>query len=38
MKTAIVMGRLGIEPDEARRRLDEADGVIGRVVGDLSGR
>ncbi|MGH7476030.1 MAG: N-acetylmuramic acid 6-phosphate etherase [Longimicrobiales bacterium] len=36
VKTAIVMGRLGVERDEAKRRLDEAGGLIARVVGDLS--
>jgi N-acetylmuramic acid 6-phosphate etherase len=35
VKTAIVMGRLGIGVAEARRRLDEAGGVISRVVGEL---
>ncbi|MDX1492482.1 MAG: N-acetylmuramic acid 6-phosphate etherase [Longimicrobiales bacterium] len=33
VKTALVMGRLGVEADEARRRLEEAGGVISRVVG-----
>ena len=36
VKTALVMGRLDIDAEEARRRLDEAHGVIARVVGDLS--
>lgn len=36
VKTALVMGRLGVEAAEARRRLDEAGGVVGRVLGDLS--
>ena len=35
VKTALVMGRLGIEADEARRRLEEAEGLVSRVVGDL---
>ena len=35
VKTAIVMGRLGLGAEQARARLDEAGGVIGRVVGDL---
>jgi N-acetylmuramic acid 6-phosphate etherase len=35
VKTAIVMGRLGIGVAEARGRLDEAGGVISRVVGEL---
>ncbi len=35
VKTAIVMGRLGVDADEARRRLDEASGVIALVVGTL---
>jgi len=35
VKTALVMGRLGIGPEEARRRLDEASGVIAKVVGAL---
>ena len=33
VKTALVMGRLGLSADEARRRLDEAAGVITKVVG-----
>jgi len=37
VKTALVMGRLGVGPDEARRRLDAADGVVARVVGELEG-
>ena len=36
VKTALVMGRLGIDADEARRRLDEAGGVIARIVGSLA--
>ncbi|MGB1657042.1 MAG: N-acetylmuramic acid 6-phosphate etherase [Longimicrobiales bacterium] len=35
VKTALVMGRLGVNAEEARRRLDEAGGVIARVVDDL---
>ncbi len=35
VKTAIVMGRLDVDNDEARRRLQEAGGVIASVVGDL---
>lgn len=35
VKTAIVMGRLDVDRDEARRRLQDADGVIASVVGDL---
>jgi N-acetylmuramic acid 6-phosphate etherase len=35
VKTAIVMGRLGIDAVEARRRLDEHGGVITGLVGDL---
>ena len=35
VKTGIVMGRLGLGRDEARRRLDDADGLIASVVGDL---
>jgi N-acetylmuramic acid 6-phosphate etherase len=37
VKTALVMGRLGIGAADARRRLQEAGGVISRVVGDLGG-
>ena len=35
VKTALVRGRLGEDADEARRRLDDAGGLIARVVGDL---
>jgi N-acetylmuramic acid 6-phosphate etherase len=35
VKTAIVMGSLDVDRDEARRRLQEAGGVIASVVGDL---
>jgi N-acetylmuramic acid 6-phosphate etherase len=37
VKTALVMGRLGIGADEARRLLDEAGGVVSRVLGELPG-
>ncbi len=33
VKTAIVMGRLGLDAAEARRRLDAAGGVLTRVIG-----
>lgn len=33
VKTALVMGRLDVGVDVARRKLDEASGVVGRVVG-----
>ncbi|MGH7506679.1 MAG: N-acetylmuramic acid 6-phosphate etherase, partial [Longimicrobiales bacterium] len=36
VKTAIVMGKLDVSRDEARARLDEAGGLIVRVVGDLA--
>ncbi len=35
VKTALVMGKLGLDAADARRRLDEAGGVVARVVGDL---
>lgn len=35
VKTALVMGRLGVDAEEARRRLDDASGVIARVIGSL---
>ena len=35
VKTGIVMGRLGVDRVEARRRLDDAGGLIASVVGDL---
>ncbi len=38
VKTAIVMGRLGLDQAEARRRLIEAGGVITRLTGDLTHR
>lgn len=34
VKTALVMGRLGVDADRARALLDEAGGVVGRVVGE----
>jgi N-acetylmuramic acid 6-phosphate etherase len=38
VKTAIVMGRLDVDAEEARRRLDAAGGLIARVVPDLGAR
>jgi N-acetylmuramic acid 6-phosphate etherase len=35
VKTAIVMGRLGVDADTARARLAAENGLIGRVVPDL---
>jgi N-acetylmuramic acid 6-phosphate etherase len=35
VKTALVMGRLGIEADDARARLAESAGVVSNVVGAL---
>jgi N-acetylmuramic acid 6-phosphate etherase len=35
VKTALVMGRLGVDADEARRRIDDASGVVSNVVGAL---
>jgi N-acetylmuramic acid 6-phosphate etherase len=35
VKAAIVMGKLGVPADHARSLLDEAGGVIARVLGDL---
>lgn len=35
VKTGIVMGKLGVDRQEARRQLDEAGGLIARVAGDL---
>jgi N-acetylmuramic acid 6-phosphate etherase len=35
VKIALVMGRLGLGAAEARQRLDEAHGVVARVVGEL---
>ncbi len=37
VKTALVMARLDTDAEEARRRLDEADGVISAVVGAIEG-
>ena len=36
VKTALVMGRRGVELDEATRMLQAADGVLARVLGDLT--
>jgi N-acetylmuramic acid 6-phosphate etherase len=36
VKTAIVMGRLGLDVNEARARLDAEHGVIARLVPDLA--
>jgi len=36
VKTAIVMVKRGVGPEEARRLLEEADGLVARVVGDLT--
>ncbi len=36
VKTALVMGRLGVDAEEARARLEEAGGMVGRVVGDMA--
>jgi N-acetylmuramic acid 6-phosphate etherase len=35
VKTALVMGKLGVDRAEAARRLAEVGGVVARVVGDL---
>jgi N-acetylmuramic acid 6-phosphate etherase len=35
VKTAIVMAKLDIDQPEAKRRLDAADGVLVKVVGDI---
>lgn len=37
VKTAIVMSRLSLDADAARRRLEEVGGAIASLVGDLSG-
>lgn len=37
VKTAMVMGTLGIEKEEAERRLSDAGGLVTRVVGDVRG-
>jgi len=34
VKIAIVMGRLGLDAAEARRRLEAAGGVLTRVIGE----
>jgi N-acetylmuramic acid 6-phosphate etherase len=34
VKTALVMGRLGVDAAEARRRLEEVGGVVARLVGE----
>lgn len=34
VKTALVMGRLGLDAEDARQRLADASGVIARVMGD----
>ena len=36
VKAALVMGRRGVELDEATRMLQAADGVLARVLGDLT--
>jgi len=36
VKTALVMGRLGIDADDARARLEAASGVVSEVVGALA--
>jgi N-acetylmuramic acid 6-phosphate etherase len=33
VKTALVMGRLGVDADEARRRLQDAGGLVARAMG-----
>lgn len=35
VKTALVMGRLGTDAEEARRRLEDVGGVVARVVGEM---
>ena len=35
VKTALVMGRLGLEPEAARRHLERAGGVVAEVVGEM---
>ena len=35
VKTALVMGRLDVDRDEALRRLEDADGLLTNVLGDL---
>ena len=36
VKTALVMGHLDVDREEACRRLDAVDGIVTRVIGDLS--
>jgi N-acetylmuramic acid 6-phosphate (MurNAc-6-P) etherase len=36
VKTAIVMGKLGVGREEAADRLRAADGLVSRVVGELA--
>jgi N-acetylmuramic acid 6-phosphate etherase len=36
VKTALVMGYLDVDREEACRRLDAVDGIVTRVIGDLS--
>jgi N-acetylmuramic acid 6-phosphate etherase len=36
VKTAVVMGRLGVDEVEARDRLDETGGAIARLLGDVT--
>jgi len=38
VKTALVMGALGLDRSEARTRLDEVDGVVSELIGDPEGR
>jgi N-acetylmuramic acid 6-phosphate etherase len=38
VKTAIVMGRLAVDAETARARLDEVTGLIGRLIPDLGAR
>jgi hypothetical protein len=35
VKTALVMGRLGVSRDEANAKLDEVKGRIGALIPDL---
>jgi N-acetylmuramic acid 6-phosphate etherase len=37
VKTALVMGKLNVNADQARARLAESGGVISSIVGDLAG-
>ena len=36
VKTALIMGDCRVTAGEARRLLDETDGVLARVIGDLT--